>query len=857
MKNILFNNDWKFWEIRNSFALNWAPPEDAVSVDLPHDAMIEKPQDPHCPSGANTGYRKGGIYSYSKTLHAFPDRTYILKIEGAYMNAFVYVNGQLAGKRPYGYSVFYVPLNKYLDPDKENEIRIQVRNGAEPNSRWYPGTGLYRDVYMLEAGSQYIIPDSVRIRTVSIPGEAFNPLDCPPGVFTVNTDLNSRGWKNSNDAVIHVKAMIASTSGEKPGSLEITVSSADGRSTARISVPVNSAPVTDDSATARMMYSLDPARSEGLCCYPVETDISVPDPYLWDVDEPNLYTCSLTLKGSDGKVLDTHEDTFGIRTVSVSPSEGFRINGKEVKLRGTCIHHDSGILGAKTYEETHIRQIRILKESGFNAIRSAHNPAAPALLRACDKVGMFVMDEAFDMWIRHKSDYDYAMYFEEWWEADVEAMIRNSYNHPSVIMYSIGNEIPEICSPQGGRITQMICDKIKSIDDTRFTLASVNGLFSVGDSLGQIVSDVASELTSQGRMEGNVNDFMGFMHMYMDDMARHSIVDQAISVPFQYTDIAGYNYMGSRYDLDGTLHPERVIVGSETGIINICYNWEQVMKYSHVIGDFCWTGWEYLGEAGIGMPNYEGSSNPFGNAAFPLQISGSGCIDITGHRLPMSYYREIIFGLRKAPYIAVKDPAHYGENLIHNPWIISDAINSWSWKDYIGKPVVIEVYSDSEEVELFKNGVSLGRKPAGASNEYTAYFETDYEPGVLTAVSYGPDMQETGRYELKSAQGDLHLALLDESDSNADNIHFISITVEDENGVTAADQDTQLSLAETDNIRVLGFGSADPWPTFNYTDTTVRTYQGRAQLIVMKEDPEKPASFTILTQENLKSSIEI
>jgi len=181
-----------------------------------------------------------------------------------------------------------------------------------------------------------------------------------------------------------------------------------------------------------------------------------------------------------------------------------------------------------------------------------------------------------------------------------------------------------------------------------------------------------------------------------------------------------------------------------------------------VIGDFCWTGWEYLGESGIGMPNYAGDSNPFGVAAFPLQISGTGAIDITGHRLPMSYFREIVFGLRKDPYIAVQDPAHYGEDLIRNPWIISDAIGSWSFSQYKGKPVVVEVYSDSDEVELFKNGVSLGRKPAGAATGFMAMFGTTCEPGTLTAVSYNAAGEETGRYELQSAGDDLKLVISEE-----------------------------------------------------------------------------------------------
>ena len=935
MKATLFNNNWKFWEVTNSFALNWAPPEAARVLDLPHDAMIEIPQDPQSRSGANTGYRKGGVFSYSRNFYAAsPERTYILKIEGAYMNAFVFVNGQLAAKRPFGYTVFYVPLNPYLDFGKENEIRIQVRSGAEPNSRWYPGTGLYRDVYLLESGSQYIQPDSVQIRTIRAPlaGSESGQCEAAGGGFTgssgvIHLTLSGSPAANTgkDTAQIRVNALVAGPAAGKTGTLEVRITSPSGENAAAAFVRVSQTPVSDPvngslavpSQTAQILDNC----SDQTQYYPAECLLSIPQPLLWSAQTPYLYTCTLTLKNSFGEVLDTHQETFGIRTLTVSPSEGLRVNGQEVKLRGACIHHDSGILGAKTYEESHIRQIMKLKESGFNAIRCAHNPAAPALLRACDKAGMYVMDEAFDIWTRHKSDYDYGLYFEEWWEADIESMVRNDFNHPSVIMYSIGNEIPEIGTAQGGRITKLLCDKIRSLDETRFTTASVNGIFSVGEGLDQVVHDVASQLQSQGKIEGNVNDFMAFMHSYMDDMTCHAIVDQVISVPFAYTDIAGYNYMGSRYELDGTLHPDRVIVGSETGIINIADNWKQVMRLPYLIGDFCWTGWEYLGEAGIGIANYDGASNPFGNAAFPLQISGTGCIDITGNRLPMSYYREIVFGLRKDPYIAVQDPAHYGEGLIRNPWLLSDAIGSWSFRSHAGKPVVVEVYSDSEEVELLKNGVSLGCQKVGEQIPYMAFFETEWEEGTLTAISRNAG-EETGKWELASCGEDLQLLIEEEPDyrkmaedlmpeipkapdptpgifdtvvaqvaaqaslaagalnetsstpsgdsgagtdqASADgpglpgnaflpdtigSLHFLRISLADQNGIVNADREAVLHLTVHGSAEILGFGSADPKPAYNYNSMETKTYHGTALLIVRTIPGSDPVTISVMAED--------
>ena len=948
MKATLFNQQWKFWEITNSFALNWAPPADARILDLPHDAMIEVPQDPDAKAGANTGYRKGGIYSYAKTLFAdSADKTYLLKIEGAYMNAFVYVNGQLACKRPFGYTVFYVPLNKYLEYGKENEIRIQVRSGAEPNSRWYPGTGLYRDVYLLEAGKQYIKPDSVEIRTLRIPSEdQMKPqlelgdggFEGSAGVFHLKLSGTANPLSAGKGAEVQIRALIANHTEEKNGTLEAAIRDPFGHVVATGQVALDDIAICDESATALaccpVMHILDSPEDLDHALYPTELSVDIPQPLLWSAETPYLYTCSLTLKSPVGNVLDTHEETFGIRILSLSAREGFRVNGQEVKLRGACIHHDSGILGAKTYEDVHIRQISKLKEAGFNAIRSAHNPAAPALLRACDQVGMYVMDETFDIWTRHKTDYDYGMYFEEWWEADVEAMVRNDFNHPSVIMYSIGNEIPEIGTPQGGRLTQMLCETIRSLDDTRFTLASVNGIFAVGDQLDQIVHDVAAGIQADGKDAGNVNDFMAFTHQYMDEMTCHPIVDQVISVPFSHTDIAGYNYMNGRYELDSNLHPDRVIVGSETGIINIAENWNMVLAHPYLIGDFCWTGWEYLGEAGIGMPGYSGSGDPFGKAAFPLQISGTGAIDITGRRLPMSYYREIIFGLRKDPYIAIQDPAHYGDELIRNPWIISDAIGSWSWSAYTGKPVVAEVYCGSNEVELLKNGVSLGRKPAGASAGYMACFETTYEPGTLTAIAY-QDGAPVGKWELSTASDDLQLVLEqdpayrelirlstpepvvpekepgifdsviaqisaqapsapspvfpsgqmgspaapDGQNASVSNpvpsaegpepdpekgplfrIRFLTIRLADKQGITASDKEAILHYQVDGEAEVLGFGSADPLPSYNYDSKETKTYQGLAQLILKVPEGNAPVTVTLTAEgvqaEPLTASIE-
>jgi len=308
--------------------------------------------------------------------------------------------------------------------------------------------------------------------------------------------------------------------------------------------------------------------------------ILVENPKLWSAENPKLYTFETKVyENTEAKeLLDETVDTFGIRTLAVDTKRGFRVNGKTVNLRGGCIHHDSGLLGAATYEDAQYRQILKMKEAGFNAIRMSHHPMAPAMLRACDEIGMYVMDETFDMWNRLKSNYDYGLYFQEWWEKDVTAMVRKDYNHPSVVLYSVGNEIPEIGTDKGAQTCQELSDKIRSLDDTRYTLASINGVFAAGDKVDQIVADVVAGLSAEGKIDGNVNDFMSLMDGHMDEIVVHKTISERLEKACAGVDIAGYNYMTARYEQDGKAYPNRVIVGSETYPPEIARNWELVER---------------------------------------------------------------------------------------------------------------------------------------------------------------------------------------------------------------------------------------------------------------------------------------
>lgn len=810
-----WNEDWKFWVDKDSFALVWDIPEIARDITLPHDAMIEKPANPDSLNGGNTGFRDGDVYTYVKMLHApeeYKEKTIMLKFEGVYMNAFVYVNGQLAAKSPFGYTTFYAPLNDFLKYGEDNEIRVQVRAGAMTNSRWYSGAGIYRDVYLLESGLTHIVPEGVQVKTEN--------ADDAYATLKVATELENK-TAVSQDLVIE------------------TV------------IKDNEENVVAKECTFATIFAGENRT--------LQQRILVDNPKLWSADNPKLYTFETKVyENTEAKeLLDEDVDTFGIRTLAVDAKRGFRVNGKSVNLRGGCIHHDSGLLGAATYEDAQYRQILKMKEAGFNAIRMSHHPMAPAMLRACDEIGMYVMDETFDMWNRLKSNYDYGLYFQEWWEKDVTAMVRKDYNHPSVILYSVGNEIPEIGTDKGAQTCQEISDKIRSLDDTRYTLASINGVFAAGDAVDQIVADVAANLSAEDKIDGNVNDFMSLMDAHMDEIVVHDAISKRLEKACAGIDVAGYNYMTARYEKDGETYPNRVIVGSETYPPEIARNWDLVERLPHVIGDFTWTGWDYIGEAGVGIPAYKWGEGGFG-AGFPAQLAYPGDFDITGFRRPASYYREAVFGLSKKPYITVQNPTHYGEFLIKTPWVISDSTANWNWNGMEGKPAIVEVYAQGDEVELFLNETSLGKKPAGKEAGFRTLFETTYEPGTLVAVSY-ENGQEIGRSELATAGAERVLAVEQEVYAglkhSEQELVYVQVEMRDQNGVLAADDNQKITLSVDGEVEVLGFGSGNPKPNYNFNEGVTELFGGRAQIIIKK--PEEDVTLTVTTGDGVCGSIRV
>ena len=740
MEKLNFNNGWKVWKDLDPFELVFRVPEDAIDVDLPYDAMFHEEQKPGTANGGYTGNIDGGEYKYYKKF--FVPETYrgghvMLQFEGVYRNASVFVNQSKVGGSAYGYTDFTVEVGDYLKYGEENEVLVTVKCGTR-SSRWYSGGGIYRDAWLIHGGSIYVKPYDLHFTTEQV---------------------------DEDGALVGVSAAIRNDS-LSAKTLTVTVEIKDAEGTVAVH---NSYPVRMNSRS-----TLD-----------FRKNVIIPEAKLWDDRQPNLYTLALTLAEGE-EILDVTSVTSGVRKLSVDARHGLRVNGRTVKLRGACLHHDQGILGAATYDDYEYRRIRLLKEAGFNAVRSAHNPASQALLRACDRLGVYVMDELVDVWNKSKVSYDYSVDFERSWEHDIEHMVAADYNHPSVILYSTGNEIFEICTEKGFETSRMLSDKFHKEDPTRYTTNGINGAFAAGDGLEQIVYDLTDGQVAIG--EGDVNVFMGVMEKDMPGIVSHPIIGGILEKLETTMDVIGYNYMTSRYLKDAEKYADRVMVGTETYPKQIAENWDAIMQCSAVIGDFTWTGWDYLGEV---TPN------------FPDLMNAGGDISVIGCRRPMSYYREIVYGLTKQPCIAVQDPASYGIPRNFGPWRFTDCTFSYSYEGQEGKPIMIQVYGGGDSVELFVNGKSLGVQPCGKKTAYETQYDTVYEPGELVAVAY-EDGKEIGRAALKTA-GKPDTVLL--AGERCETLAFVNVDVVDAEGLLVADAATPLSVQVEGPAELLAFGA--------------------------------------------------
>jgi beta-galactosidase len=789
MHRSAFNDGWSVHAKNpDRFAEHFGAAPEWTPVVLPHDAMIGTTRSPS--AGAANAFFPGGSWEYRRSLDGTAidhGSLVVLEFEGVYRDAVVSVNGTIAARRPYGYSNFFVPIDHLLRPDSDNEIRVEARAGHD--SRWYSGAGIYRNVWLLTSPRVHLAPERLDVRT---------------------SEIDEHSATVAVAAVVHNQSAAACTA-----TVRVELRDADGTVVADAEAPVTTFP--GDSITTR-------------------TRLAVRDPRRWSVDDPYLYSCHVSLHDGDD-VVDEDSTTFGIRSLAVATEHGLRINGEPVLLRGACVHHDNGVLGAATIDRAEERRVELLKAAGFNAIRSAHNPMSKAMLSACDRIGMLVMDETFDMWTQTKSDDDYALRFADWWERDVEAMVRKDVNHPCVIMYSIGNEIPDGSTATGIQVGRALAAKVRSLDDTRFVTQAVTGLLAGGTELFDEFRESASASGTDENTE--VNTAAINLADIMVDLMRSPVVGEKTSEAFSFLDVAGYNYMASRFEIDRELFPQRVIVATESQPPSVDKDWGGVLDNANVIGDFTWTGWDYLGEAGIGRIEYGDAPAALGMAAFhgeyPWLAAWCGDIDITGHRRPQSYYREIVFGLRAEPYLAVLRPHHQGRAVAHaSPWAWSDVVSSWTWPGHEGDTVTVEVYADADDVELLLDGRSLGRQPSGADHRFRAQFEVTYEPGALEAVA-SRDGKEVGRSVLRTAVGPVQLDVrVDRSELAADpsDLAYVALELVDDAGSLDTSSDRRVTVGVDGPGALQGLGSAHPINEESFTAAECTTFDGRALAVV-------------------------
>jgi hypothetical protein len=782
--------------IRESFNRHWFVSKAGASasaaigpITVPYDAMLFEERDPDTKNGGNTGFFPGGVYRYTKQFDApeeWRDQTVIVEFEGVYERSEVSVNGHRVGGRPSGYALFHVPIHEHLVIGGANTIEVIADNSHMPNSRWYSGSGIYRPVNLLLGGPVRVAPTGLRISTTSIEeGTA---------------DLNVR-TTITNDRADAVVAQVEARVGEIAVTTTLTL-----------------APQSTDT---------------------VSQTLSVPDATLWSPDSPHLSIADVTLT-IDGEIVDTDTEQFGIRIVTVDARNGLQINDTTVKLRGAAIHHDNGVIGAHTLDAAEDRRIRLLKKSGYNAIRSAHNPASRALLRACDRHGVLVMDELTDAWFRSKSAHDYSEIFEEWWERDLVALVANSFNHPSVIMYSIGNEISETATERGIAMNRTIANRTRELDPTRLVTNGINGFLNlIAPQDDEKLAKKAEAAKDKDEAPNKnlirvLNAIIGILDLMLDRIVRLKAVDKRTRDAYADLDVAGYNYMVGRYELDGRLHPDRVIVGSETRAALGASIWKTVERLPHVIGDFTWTGWDYIGEAGIAAKEY-GTTKRSIYHPYPALLAGEPVIDITGFRQSQSYLNEIAWHLSRGPHLAVEPVNHSGEKSVKTGWRATNSVPSWSWEGCEGRQAVVEVYADATRVELLLNGTRIGTKRATVDDGYLAKFTLAYQPGELVAVAYDADGTEIGRDVLVTAGDSLHLRVVPETDhlvADGADLAYLPIELTDANGVIRPLADRQVTIAVSGDATLLGFGSAEAITSEAFNKPSHSTYYGRAQAVI-------------------------
>jgi beta-galactosidase len=753
---------WRILDLPHDWSIEDLPSgEDVASAsgggaDLAQDAKQDAaaggppsrvgPFDPKISAGgASTGHVVGGTGWYRKHFSLDPadrDKLVAMRFDGVYMNADVWLNGTHLGNHPYGYTSFQYDLTPYLKPAGEkNVVAVRVRNEGK-NSRWYSGSGIYRHVWLTVTEPLHVPLWGVYITTPMV----------SPETATVKVATEVENSQNAETEVV-VRTQLLDSDGAVLSSAE-----------SPLRLPPNS--------TQKVEQSLD-----------------VNKPRLWSPDAPNLDRAEVDVLAND-EVIDHVSEPFGIRRIEVDAENGFRLNGNVVKLKGGCMHHDNGPLGAAAIDRAEERRVELMKANGFNAIRTSHNPPSPAFLDACDRLGMIVIDEAFDQWEKQKNSQDYHMYFDEWSDRDIASMIRRDRNHPSVGMWSIGNEIPERFERED--IAQRLRETVLAHDGTR-----------------PITAAICAHWSSKNR-----------------DWER-------VSEPaFARLDVGGYNYMPDKYEPDHARHTDRPMVCTESYPKELFDYWTMVEKHPYVIGDFVWTGMDYLGESGIGHTVLNGENDPF-LRPWPWFNAYCGDIDICGFKKPQSYYRDVVWG-RSQIEMAVHAPILAGGREKVSAWGWPDDRRSWTWPGQEGVPLQVAVYSRCEKVRLVLNGKPIGEQPVSGDSKLTARFDVPYEPGELCAQALA-DGKVVAEAVLRTSGRPAKIRLTADRPvirAGPNDLSYVTVEVIDEHGQRVPTAEVPVRFTVTGSGELAAQGSGSPNDAASFRAPVRKTFEGRCIAIL-------------------------
>ena len=749
-REIDFNDNWKFF-LGDTAAASRPDFDDAAwrTLDLPHDWSIEGAPHIDNPMGNDGGYYPAGIGWYRKTFNlpdAGREKLTSVYFEGVYMNAEVFINGHNLGVRPYGYSSFFHDLTPYLKPG-ENVLAVRVDNSQQKNCRWYTGSGIYRNVKLVRTPAVHFEPWGVVVRA-----KADDPLNATAEIEATVTN------RSDKDELITLEGRVQS-----PGNAK-------------------------DVATFSIRTKLEAGETRAVKL----PRLSLGQPEYWSPETPVLYRLSCSVKGGTGHEADRTEETFGVRTVEYSTRHGLVLNGKPIELNGACLHHDNGPLGAAAYRDAEWRKVRLLKEAGFNAVRTSHNIPSEAFLDACDSLGLLVIDEPFDGWRSAKNKYDYSIYFDQWWTKDIESMVKRDRNHPSIFCWSIGNEIIERKTPEAVLTAHALAGYVRKFDPTR----PVTSALAAWDSDWEIYDPLA---------------------------AAH--------------DIVGYNYMMHKGPSDHERVPSRVMMQTESYPRDAFRNWARVNDYPYIIGDFVWTGIDYLGESGIGRFYYKGESEGehYDRNQFPWHGAYCGDIDLTGWRKPISYYREMLYyPERNKLHLSVKEPSGYHGEIKETLWSVWPTWECWNWPGHEGKDIDVEIYSRYPSVRLYLNGKLVGEKATTRAEEFKAIFTLPYEPGTLRVAGV-ENGQETESRTLETAGKPARIRLAaDRTEMTADGRSLVYVTAEvvDKQGRVVPHADNLLTFDLKGEGSLLATCSGDLKDCVVATLPERKAWKGRAMAIV-------------------------